>query len=74
MYIFWPCCVACGILVPQPGSEPTAPALETWGLNHWTAREVPSYVFSFERISSKKKKNDDIDFELNYIIYEDVKL
>ena len=24
----WPCHMACGILVPQPGIEPGAPALE----------------------------------------------
>ena len=32
----WPCHMACGILVPQPGIEPGAPALEAWSLNHWT--------------------------------------
>ena len=36
---------ACGILAPQPGIEPAAPALE--GEVFWTAREVPSFVFSF---------------------------
>ena len=25
--IFWLCCRACGILVPQPGIRPAAPAL-----------------------------------------------
>ena len=30
------------ILIPQLGIEPTPPAMETWSLNHWTAREVPS--------------------------------
>ena len=40
------CCVACGILVPQPGIEPMYPALDEWGLNHWTTREVPT-CFSF---------------------------
>ena len=33
--------VACGILGPRPGIEPTPPALEAWSLNHWTSREVP---------------------------------
>ena len=28
------------ILPPQPGVEPTAPAVDAWGLSHWTAREV----------------------------------
>ena len=37
---FWPCHVACGILVPRPGTEPVPPAVEVQSLNHWTAREV----------------------------------
>ena len=32
--------MACGILVPGPGTEPTPPALEAWGINHWLTREV----------------------------------
>ena len=32
--------MACGILVPQPGIEPTSLASEAQHLNHWTAREV----------------------------------
>ena len=35
----WP--MACGILVPWPGMEPTAPAVVAQSLNHWTAREDP---------------------------------
>ena len=38
---FWPHCTACRTLVPRPGIEPTPPAVEVQGLNHWTAREVP---------------------------------
>ena len=34
--IFWLCFVACGILVPRPGTKPTPPAIETWSLNHGT--------------------------------------
>ena len=30
-----------GILVPQPGIEPTLPAVEVQTLNHWPTREVP---------------------------------
>ena len=37
----WPCYVACGILVPRPGVEPTPPALEAQSFNHWTAKEIP---------------------------------
>ena len=33
--------MACGILVPRPGIEPTLPALGAASLNHWTTREVP---------------------------------
>ena len=32
--------VACGILVPRPGTEPVSPALQGIHLNHWTTREV----------------------------------
>ena len=35
---------ACGILVPRPGIEPMAPAVEVRSPNHWTAREVPVLV------------------------------
>ena len=45
-FFFWPCTVACGILVPQPGIEPSSPAVEAQSLNHWCAREVP-ISFSF---------------------------
>ena len=32
--------MACGILVPQSGIEPTLPALEAQNLNHWTTQTV----------------------------------
>ena len=32
-------------LVSWPGIEPRLPALEAQGLNHWTARELPSLQF-----------------------------
>ena len=38
-------CTACGILVPQPGKEPTSPELEAQSLNHWPAREVPAFLY-----------------------------
>ena len=38
------CHMACGILVPQPGTEPVFPAVEAWSPNHWTAREFPWLV------------------------------
>ena len=39
--ISWLHCVACGILVPPPGTEPAPPAVEAWNPNHWTTKEVP---------------------------------
>ena len=33
--------LACGILVPWPGTEPRPLAVRTWSPNHWTAREFP---------------------------------
>ena len=38
---FWPCHMACGILLPWLGIEPKSPALEAQTLNHWTSGEVP---------------------------------
>ena len=38
---FWPCRMACVILVPQTGSKAGPPLWEVWRLNHWTAREAP---------------------------------
>ena len=32
--------MACGILLPRPGMEPTPPALAAWGINYWITREV----------------------------------
>ena len=43
-FFFWPCCVAYGILVPRPGIEPMAPAVEVQSLSHWTA-ELPEKSF-----------------------------
>ena len=44
-FVFWPCCVACGIWVSPPGIEPASPAGQVWSLNHRTARKVPASVF-----------------------------
>ena len=44
-FFFWLCCMACGILVPQPGIEPMPPAVEDQGLSHWLARKDPGDVF-----------------------------
>ena len=38
-FLFFSGCMACEILVPQPGIEPEPPLEQC--LNHWTTREVP---------------------------------
>ena len=38
IFKFWPHCVSCGILLPQPRIDPASPALGAWSLNHWTTR------------------------------------
>ena len=42
IFYFWPRRGACGISVPQPGTEPRPLAVKERSPNHWTAR-----VFSF---------------------------
>ena len=37
-------CVVCRILAPQPGIKPMPSAVEVWGLNHWTTRELLQIV------------------------------
>ena len=39
----WPS--ACGLLVSQPGTKPTSPALEVQSLNHWITREVMDLLY-----------------------------
>ena len=36
---FWPYCLACEILVPQPGIKPQPFAVKAWSPNHWTTKE-----------------------------------
>ena len=43
-FFFWPRHVACGILVPWPGIKPGPPAVKARSPNHWTTREVPTYL------------------------------
>ena len=40
-FIFWPCYVACGVLVLWSGVEPGPLTMKAQSPNHWTAREVP---------------------------------
>ena len=42
----------CGILVPWPGIEPRAPAVEAPSPNHWTTRKFPSDNFVRQWISN----------------------
>ena len=39
--MFWPHLMACGILVPQQGSEPRLLAAKAWNPNPWASREFP---------------------------------
>ena len=36
---FWPSCLVCGILVPQPGIEPGPSAVKVQSPNNWSASE-----------------------------------
>ena len=44
-FFFWPCHVACRILVPRPGIKLGPPAVEAQSPNHWPAREFLSFSF-----------------------------
>lgn len=39
-FFFLPCCIVCGILVPQPGLEPTPLAVRVW-----RPRQLPNQMF-----------------------------
>ena len=41
IFLFWLCCVTCGILAPWPGIEPRPLAVKAQSPNHWDARESP---------------------------------
>ena len=42
---FWPCLMACGILVPQPGIKARPTTVKAPSPNHWTSREFPFFSF-----------------------------
>ena len=50
-FIFCPCHMACGILVPWPGIEPKSPALEVQSPNHWTTRKVSLILVEGRKLS-----------------------
>ena len=45
--------MACGTLVPQPGTEPGSLAVKVQSLNPWSSREFPIYVSLFVDYLSK---------------------
>ena len=44
LFLFLACQVACGIFVPQPGTEPGPLAVRVQSPNHWTSREFLAHV------------------------------
>ena len=60
---FWSHGTAYEILVPQPGIEPTSPALEGLSLNHWTVTEIPDTVLKNNFIF---KKQWETEAEVNF--------
>ena len=44
--MFWPCCTACKIFVPQWGITPAPPAVEVWIPKHWTTRKLSLFDFN----------------------------
>ena len=47
-FFWWPCHVACRILIRQPGIEPRPSAVKAWSPNHWTPREFPANNLNVE--------------------------
>ena len=45
--------MACGILVPQPETEPGPSAVRAQSPNHWTTRELPVIIFKLLLIKHK---------------------
>ena len=59
---FRPCHAACGVLVPQPGTERVLPALGAQSLNHWTTREASQldiffshFIYQLDTFTSQVK-------------------
>ena len=46
---------ACGILLLQPGIEPTLPVMEVQNLNHWTAQKSLKSVLFFNQRKGKQQ-------------------
>ena len=45
LLLFWLCCVACGILVLQPETEPRPTAVDSLSPNPWTSRDSLFFLF-----------------------------
>ena len=48
IYSFWPCHLACEILLPHPGIKLMPPAVEARSLNHWIPGKVPAPILATE--------------------------
>ena len=59
-FSFWPRCVACGILIPQPGIKPAPSAVNAWSPNHSTTREFPKYFFLKSKSSMVSKVSKEL--------------
>ena len=49
-FFCWLYCVACWILVPQPGIKPAHPIVEVQNFSYWTTRKVPYLWFSYPKV------------------------
>lgn len=48
-FFFWPCRMACGLLVPQPEIEPWPLAVRAPRPIHWSARESPKMTLKWQK-------------------------
>ena len=48
LFVFWPCCMVCGVLVAQPGIEPRPSAVREWIPNPWATRGFPKYGYEHQ--------------------------
>ena len=44
-FIYLRQCMACEILVSQPGNRPTPPVVEVQSAFHWVIKEVPAFIY-----------------------------
>ena len=64
--------MACGILVPWPGTELVPPAVEAWSPNHWISREVPGLYLNMGDKSGPEAKYRTVKDNLNIQIKLDI--